>query len=85
MTTGLPPGTLTCKKIHRGGNAELCQSKYKEAVAVAVEVARAGTLGVACYILHDLLALENQSSRAVIVRDSAGVAHVSSGRAGEDS
>ena len=42
-----------CKKIHRGGNAELyhADKKYKEAVAVAVEACAADTRS-ACSVPH---------------------------------
>jgi len=41
-----------CKKIHRGGNAEQfnADKKYKETVAVAVEVCADDTKGQTCYI-----------------------------------
>ena len=45
-----------CKKIHRGGNAEQYRAdkKYKEAVALAVEVCADDTKGQTCYMLRIL-------------------------------
>ena len=46
-----------CKKIHRGGNAEQyhADTKYKEAVAVAVEACADDTKGQKCYICLEAL------------------------------
>ena len=66
-----------CKKIHRGGNAEQyhADNKYKETVAVAVEVCAEDTKGQTCYICTEAKHWKTKEGLAG-ARADAGAAHL---------
>jgi hypothetical protein len=70
-----------CKKIKKGGGAELYHAgkKLKEAVAVAVEKCAADTKGQTCYICTQALHWKTKEGlvRMCACRGTAGFAHVS--------
>ena len=70
-----------CKKIKKGGGAELyhADKKTKEAVAVAVETCAADTKGQTCYICTQALHWKTKEGlvRGCACRGTAGFAHVS--------
>ena len=70
-----------CKKIHRGGNAEQyhADTKYKEAVKVAVEACADDTKGQTCYICTEALHWKTKEGlvRMCACRGTAGFAHLS--------
>ena len=70
-----------CKKIHRGGNAEqyYADTKYNEAVAVAVEACAEDTKGQTCYICTEAVHWKTKEGlvRGCACRGTAGFAHVS--------
>ena len=70
-----------CKKIHRGGNAEIyhAEKNYKVFVAAAVEVCAEDTKGQTCYICTQALHWKTKEGlvRGCACRGTAGFAHVS--------
>ena len=77
-----------CKKIRKGGGAERCHAdtKYKEAVATAVEMCAEDTKGQACYICTEsiesrtkegLVRMCSCGDRDGVASGTAGIVHVS--------
>ena len=69
-----------CKKIHRGGNAEQyhADTKYKEAVKVAVEACADDTKGQTCYICTEAVHWKTKEGlvRGCACRGTAGFSHI---------
>ena len=70
-----------CRKVRKGGGAEQyhADSKYKEAVAVAVKKCAADTKGQTCYICTEALHWKTKEGlvRGCACCGTAGCAHVS--------